>query len=309
MLRYLVSIPILAAIIIGVSSLWFFGVLNQAKPSSFSFTFSRSCSGYEQHPKLIVSVYDDKAPKFRFMLHEVDEGGNRVTSEETCSRLSLHFPKGTHRLSHISAEPNGKLIESPVGNYGDQEITLVSGSDASNVRCERPVICLNSGNVIGIEGSLPERPAWISFAGRAAYFYVVEQSTQSFPRKKIEKVVAQVPLSERDPWRASDRKTTIFEIGLGQAYELTAQTTPQPTALAFLYGDGLDSWYRFEPQPWPYVTTNLANVLVAYQSRWMLAVRDSLVFLLAAILGVAVQAAVDLIRKKVKTAPRGRPPK
>jgi hypothetical protein len=285
MRRYFISIPTLAVTVIGFSALWFFGLLNQGEPNSFVFYFSRTCSAYAQRPKMTLYLYENKAPKFRFMLHEVEELGNRVAGKETCSRLFLHFPSGTSGLSHIVAAEDNKLIETAIGNLDGEKLTLVSKSEASNERCALPVICLDLSNVVGIEGSLPDRPSKISFSGWAAYFSTHEILGTSAPNE-------------------GKRDQTIFEIGLHRAYELTGQTTPQPVAFALLFGaDNLDSWYRFDPQKWPYLQDNFVSVLFAYQSRLLTAIRDSTLFLLAAILGVAFQASVDAIVKRRKAKP------
>lgn len=295
MLRYLISIPILAIVIVGLSALWFFGVLNRAEPNAFVFHFVRICSGYEQQPNLSISIYDDGTPRFRFMLHAVTDVGNRVISDETCSRLSFAAPEGTHRFYVIGADSAGKLVRTEVTDYSDDQITILSRSGASEVvRCDRPAICLEVDNVVGVEALLPQRPAKISFTGRAAYFSVFEHP----PSYSYFRAAWQQRLVDQSQQNLGARSPTTFEIGLQQAYELTSQTTPQPAAYARLYGDGIDSWYRFDPQAWPYVRSKFVSVLFAYQSRLWATIRDSSLFLLAAILGVAVQAALDASYKR-----------
>jgi hypothetical protein len=286
---YLISVPMLTVLVAAFASLWFFGLLNQREPKVFYLAFSRTCSNYAHHPTVILYLYPTKPPEFRFMLHQVDNTGNRITNKETCSRLFLYASDGMSDVVYMFADSTNKLQEVMARDFNGNRITLVSQNDVKGQACAPPVFCLGETNVIGVQGSLKDSPSRISFAGWAAYFAVTENVC---PFQETEYVCAPLP-DERT------REQAIFEIGLSRGYELTGQTAPQPTAYQQVSLEKIDSLYKFEPQKWAYIKNDFTtSVLISYQSRLLAAIRDSTLFLLAAILGVAFQASFDAMRRR-----------
>jgi len=260
----------------------------------------RACSGYTAHPKMTLYLHGSREPRFRFMLHEVDELGNRVTNKETCNRLSMELPTGSSSISYMVANQDNQVLEVPVevpaNDFSGPRITVIS--HASNANCTLQVVCVNAQNILGVSGSLSSFPSRVSFVQWAAYFSVTEIAAPRGFQMIDSGPAPQEPLSHEKPMTAQ-RALTTFDIGLNRAYEITGETTPQPNSSVLLYGpDKIDSWYRFEPQRWPYLQDSLVTVLFSYDSRLLTAIRDSMLFLLAAILGVAFQASIDIFRKK-----------
>ena len=169
MRSYLISIPILIVTVIGFSILWFFGLLNRREPNDFPFVFYRVCSGYDQHPKMTLYWHGSREPRFRFMLHEVDETGNRVMNKETCSRLSMELPTGSSSVSYMVASQDNQVVEVPVKDFSGQKITV--RSVASNIHCVLPVVCVSSQNILGVSGSLSSFPSRISSRGMGGLFF------------------------------------------------------------------------------------------------------------------------------------------
>ncbi len=214
-------------------------------------------------------------------------------NKETCSRLSMELPTGSSSVSYMVASQDNQVVEVPVKDFSGQKITV--RSVASNIHCVLPVVCVSSQNILGVSGSLSSFPSRISFVEWGAYFSVLENAnSQGFESGPVPQ---EWPPHEQPT--TAQRASTAFEIGLNRAYEVTGETTPQPVSSVLLFGlDQPDSWYRFEPGRWPYLQNSIVTVFFSYNSRLLTAIRNSTLFLLAAVLGVAFQASVDKFRNR-----------